>query len=83
MKSFLQYKSWDQLFSLSFSWKKLTHLRGRKILFQGISYRLTVKIRKRPKHQLYLSILDVVCLNMFVFLVKLKIFPLGVSKQDF
>lgn len=68
------------MFSVLFL-KELAH--EEKILFQYISSWLTVKIRKHQKYRLYLNSLGVICLNMFVFLVKLKIFSSGVSKGTY
>lgn len=66
-----------------YSWKKVAHLRSRKILLQPVCYSLTIKTHQCQKHQFHLNILGVICLNMFVFLVKLKIFSCGVSEGTF
>jgi hypothetical protein len=65
----------------------LAHLRWRewkkKSVFWVYFTGLTVKIQTHPKHQLYLNILNVICLNMFVFLVELKMFFPGVFEGTF
>lgn len=64
--------------------KRLKHEDEEKLLFSGCIFLSSLlKYSHVRKHQLYLNILNVICLNMFVFSVGLRMFPLVLLKGTF